>query len=71
MQLTLKSFLGFRVLANVNRLLFLRVLHVTKLVIVSLPFEEKIADLLEPIVCCIMKSSPLSHVLSIDIGSTS
>ena len=67
--LTLESFLGLRVLADVYGLFVLGVLELAETVFVGLPLEELIANLLEPIVGSIVQSRPLSHVDSVDVGS--
>lgn len=67
-KLTLESFFGFRVFANVDRLLVLRVLHISKDVLVCFPLEQVVAYLLMTIIGSIVKWCPQSEVLSIDVG---
>ena len=52
--LTLEALLGVVVLANVDSLLVLGVLHISKDIFVCLPFEQLVAHLLEAVVGCIV-----------------
>lgn len=67
---TLKALFGLMVFANIYRLFVLRVLHVAEDVFVCLPFKQLIAHSLMTIISSIMKSCPLSHILSVNVGST-
>ena len=55
MNLTFEAILSLRVLANVNGFLFLRIFHITKFIVVSLPFKKEVANLLETIISSIVK----------------
>ena len=62
MFLTFESEFGVGVLAYVNGLLVLRVLHVSELFMVSVPLEQQVADLAEAVVGGVVQRRPLAHI---------
>ena len=65
----LKSLLAVVTLAKIEGKLILSAANFTKNIIVSLPLKKGVTDARVAIICGIVKRSPLSMVLCIDIGS--
>jgi hypothetical protein len=65
--ITFESEFGIRVLANMNSLLILCVLHVSEFFVVGVPLEQEVADLAEAVVGGVVQGRPLAHVTRIDV----
>jgi hypothetical protein len=64
-----ESFFGRLVLGHVESNLVLRSFHCLELIIISLPLEEHVDHLRVPIIGSVVKTSPFSVILSVNVGT--